>query len=199
MQAPPGTGTGSPFHSNNTRRSSAASINGSSDRRRSGCAARPSSNVWKCPSSRVTVAASNRSVRYTTATRRPWGSSVASSERSTWAAPLSTGCASIRSPGTSIGGRGAFCKANITWNSGDTPSRRSGRSASTTFSKGRSWWAKAPSTVSCTRPSSSRKDGSPERSVRSASVLTNRPTSPSSSARLRPATGAPTTTSSWPL
>ena len=46
--------------------------------------------------------------------------------------------------------------------------------------------------------SSSRKVGSPDRSVRSTSVLTKNPISPSISARLRPAIGVPTTMSSCP-
>ena len=50
-----------------------------------------------------------------------------------------------------------------------------------------------------TRASSSRKRGSPARSVRSTRVLTKKPISPSVSARLRLATGVPTTMSLWPL
>ncbi|CAM4039400.1 hypothetical protein COSO111634_31800 [Corallococcus soli] len=47
-----------------------------------------------------------------------------------------------------------------------------------------------------TRPSSSRKVGSPPSRVRSTSVLTKKPMSPSVSLRVRPAMGAPTLTSS---
>ena len=49
-----------------------------------------------------------------------------------------------------------------------------------------------------TRPSSSANVGSPDRSVRSTSVLTKNPIRPSISARFRSAIGVPTTTSSWP-
>ena len=47
--------------------------------------------------------------------------------------------------------------------------------------------------------SSSRKLGSPDKSVRSTSVLTKKPISPSISARVRLAIGEPTTMSSWPV
>ena len=56
---------------------------------------------------------------------------------------------------------------------------RSAASSSTSCSKGRSWCAYAPSAASRTRPSSSRKVGSPPRSPRSTSVLTKKPISPS--------------------
>ncbi|HET7460808.1 MAG TPA: hypothetical protein VFJ82_06160 [Longimicrobium sp.] len=84
----------------------------------------------------------------------------------------------------------------MTWKRGEWPSERSGRSSATTRSKGISWWSCAPSTVSRTRPTSARKEGSPARSVRSTRRLTKRPTSSSTSGWVRPATGVPTTTSS---
>ena len=38
-------------------------------------------------------------------------------------------------------GRGTFCRANMTWNSGERPDSRSGCNASTSRSKGMSWCA----------------------------------------------------------
>jgi hypothetical protein len=61
-----------------------------------------------------------------------------------------------------------------------------------TFSNGTSWWASASSTVSLVRVSSCSQVGSPARSARSGSMLTNMPTTPSSSGADRPATGEPT-------
>jgi hypothetical protein len=76
---------------------------------------------------------------------------------------------------------------------------RSALTSATSRSKGTSWWAKAPSAVSRTRRSSSRKVGSPSRSVRSTRVLAKKPTIPSVSGRVRPEIGAPTTTSGSPV
>ena len=91
-----------------------------------------------------------------------------------------------------------LARLSITWNTGACARLRSGRTSSSTRSKGTSWCAYASSVVSRTRPSSSRKLGSPERSVRSASELRKSPTIRSVSARVRPAIGVPTTTSSCP-
>ena len=86
-----------------------------------------------------------------------------------------------------------------TWKSDEWLRLRSGCSASTSRSSGTSWFSKAPSTVSRTRPTSSRKVGLPDRSPRSTSVFMNSPTTPCTSARERPAEGVPTTTSSLPV
>ncbi len=93
----------------------------------------------------------------------------------------------------------ALCSENATWKSGEWLKLRSGRSSATSLSKGTSWCSYAPSVTSRTRPTSARKLGSPDRSVRSTSVLTKKPISSSTSPRPRPATGLPTTTSSLPL
>jgi hypothetical protein len=92
-----------------------------------------------------------------------------------------------------------FWRMNITWKSGAWLRLRSGCSSATSRSNGTSWCSYAPSVPSRTRPSSSRKVGSPERSVRSTSVLAKKPISSSTSRRVRPAMGLPTTTSSLPL
>ena len=73
---------------------------------------------------------------------------------------------------------------------------RSGCTAWSTISSGTSWWAKAPRVLSRTRCNSSPKGGLPDRSSRSSRVLRKKPISPSTSARLRLAMGAPTSTSS---
>ena len=75
---------------------------------------------------------------------------------------------------------------------------RSGCSSATSRSNGTSWFSYAPSVASRTRRSTSRKLGSPERSVRSTRVLMKKPISSSTSPRVRPAMGLPTTTSSLP-
>ncbi len=101
----------------------------------------------------------------------------------------SSGCASAP---------GAFCSENITWNTGLRLRSRSGASSSTILSKGRSWWAYAPKVRSRTCRSSSRKVGLPDRSARSARVLTKKPISASISLRFRLAMGVPAITSSCP-
>ena len=68
---------------------------------------------------------------------------------------------------------------------------RAGCTRSTTCSKGMSWWCCAPRERSFTRPSSSATLGEPDRSTRSASVLTKKPISPSISAWPRLALGVP--------
>ncbi len=115
------------------------------------------------------------------------------------AVPVSTGNGLSVRPSNAIAPRGAFCSANTTWNSGVRPRSRSGCNASTNHSKGASWCAYAPSVVSRTRATRVVNAGSPDRSVRSASVLTNKPIRPSISARPRPAMGVPTTRSAWPV
>ena len=172
---------------------------GSSEMRCSGFSTTAVSSERRCPSSRSIVGASKRSVLYSALSRSPSASSVAYSVRSCFVVPVWTGSTSIRRPGTSSGGRGAFCRLSITWNSGRWRELRSGLRASTSFSKGTSWWAWASRAVSKARPSSSRNVGSPARLVRSASVLMNRPMRPSSSARSRPATSVPTVRSVCPV
>ncbi len=95
-------------------------------------------------------------------------------------------------------GGGAFWRAKRTWKSGVLSSERPGARASTSFSKGTSWWAWAPIVSSRTRESSSRKEGLPSSRARNARVLTKKPMSPSISAKRRPAMGEPTMKPSWP-
>ena len=61
-----------------------------------------------------------------------------------------------RDPGIDDASQGTFCRTNITWKSGEWLRLRAGRSASTSFSNGRSWCAQAASAVRRTRASSSR-------------------------------------------
>jgi hypothetical protein len=94
---------------------------------------------------------------------------------------------------------GAFCSVNATWKIGAWPRLRCGASSSTIFSNGTSWCWNASSVVRRTWARDSRNVGAPAKSVRSTSMLTKKPISPSSSGRLRPAIGEPTTTVCWPL
>ena len=115
----------------------------------------------------------------------------------TWPCPSPT--APARRQAAQHGVRVRGCRTEKeTWKSGCRLRLRSMRSSSTSRSKGTSWCANAPTVPARTRRTTSRKAGSPERSVRRASVLTNSPTIPSVSGRPRPATGEPTTTSSCP-
>src|SRR5262249_49373779 len=67
---------------------------------------------------------------------------------------------------------------------------------STRRSNGTSWFAYASRSASRTRPSSSRKLGSPDTSARSTSVLTKNPTSSSIPSSVLPATAVPSGMSS---
>ena len=65
---------------------------------------------------------------------------------------------------------GATMYPSMIWKNGLWLASRAGRSASTTFSNGTSWWAAAPAMTSRARPSSSRNVGSPARLTRSTTV-----------------------------
>ena len=145
------------------------------------------------------MADSNRSLWYLTVHDSPSRVSATSRARSKLDTPVSMSNASIVRPGNSRCFSGVFVSRNVTWKSGLWLRFRSGCSSSTSFSKGRSAWACAPSVTSRTRPNSSRNVGLPERSVLSTSVLVKNPINPSVSARLRPAIGEPTTMSSCPV
>nr|WP_157594225.1 hypothetical protein [Streptosporangium amethystogenes] len=69
---------------------------------------------------------------------------------------------------------------------------------STSRSNGTSSWLNASSTVVRTWESRFPKDDDSSTRERSTTVLTKKPTSPSSSARLRPEVAVPTATSCWP-
>ncbi|MCY1017641.1 hypothetical protein OV427_17885 [Pyxidicoccus sp. MSG2] len=131
---------------------------------------------------RPAVAASKRSVLYSSTPFSPWSVSLRASVRSNFAVLPSTSMRWRLKPGPIISGMGAFWYASITWKRGERLESLSGRRASTSFSKGTSWCSYAPSATSRTRASSSRKEGSPSSRVRSTSVLTKKPMSPSSSA-----------------
>ncbi len=110
-------------------------------------------------------------------------------------------CSGSTSRGPRRGSRAAICPSsseNITWNSGAWVSERSIPSASTRRSNGRSWCWYAPSVSARTPRSTSRKVAPSGSRVRTARVLTKKPMIPSSSTRVRPAMGVPTTTSSCP-
>ncbi len=93
---------------------------------------------------------------------------------------------------------GVFCSTNITWKSALRLMSRSSCSSSTSLSKGTSWCAYAPSVVSLTCRTSSRKLCPCSSFALSTSVLTKKPISPSVSARVRLAMAVPTLTSSCP-
>src|ERR1700728_1774404 len=101
-------------------------------------------------------------------------------------------------PGRSRPPSSWFCQANIVWNIGSYARLRGGRAISTTCSNGKSSWACASSTRVLTRSRSSPTEGPPERSSRSARLLTKKPIRGSISTRPRLATAAPITKSSWP-
>ncbi len=86
-----------------------------------------------------------------------------------------------------------------TWKRGLRDRSRSRPSSATTCSNGRSAWENAASASVLTLRSSSAKDGSPPRSVRSTTVLTNSPIRPFSRGSPRPLTGVPTAMSVRPV
>ncbi len=101
------------------------------------------------------------------------------------------------SPSSSSTSASVFCHSSAAWNTGLCDRLRTGLTRSTTCSNGRSWWVWASSTFAFTLPSSS-ETVAPPTSTLSASVFTKTPIRPSTSLRVRFATGEPTTTSSWP-
>ncbi|CAM5620650.1 hypothetical protein SGRI78S_07334 [Streptomyces griseus subsp. griseus] len=153
---------------------------------------------------RTAVSASNRSRLYSSVPSRQLPSPVADArsvkekERSNLAPPVSTASSLAWRPGRSRRGGRWLLRVSMTWKMGWRESDRVGRTASTSRSKGSSWWAYAARSVSRTRDSSSVKSGLPPRSVRRASVLTKKPTSGSSASSVRPATGVPMSTSLSP-
>nr|WP_233587861.1 hypothetical protein [Corallococcus sp. CA049B] len=93
---------------------------------------------------------------------------------------------------------GVFTRLMLAWNSGVRLRSRGSAMASSTRSNGASWCAKASRAWVRTRPSSSTKDGMPDSRERKGRVLMKHPISISSSGRVRPAMGVPTTKSSCP-
>ena len=112
----------------------------------------------------------------------------ASTARTAQAAGSGSGLRRRRSAGRTAPGRAARGSA-----------LRSGCSSATSCSNGTSWCSYAPS-VAVAHAAQQLAEGWDRRarSVRSTSVLTKKPISPSVSARVRPAMGLPTTTSSLP-
>ena len=199
MDASAGYGAAVRFHSSTTRRRSSGPASSRADMRTSGSTPTRSSTRWKWAIIRSMVSGSNRSVAYSSTPPSPSSRMFRASVMSNLLVPVSgsSGRASM-SPASSSSVAWMASRAKITWNRGVCRSDRSGRSSATSRSKGSSWWAYAPRAVARTRRSTSRNAGSPDRSVRSTTVLTKNPTSFSSSRRLRPATGLPMTTSSVP-
>ena len=199
---PAGSARAVSFQSCSTLRRSAGVSSSSSDRRRSGSPSALCSSCCRWPAMAAMVDASNRSVAYSMYMARPLFSSLANRVRSTREVPDEMTPGSIgdsTSPCRRISSDGKFWKNSITWNSGEWLSERSIFSTSSRRSTGMSWCAYAPRVPSLTRASSSRKVGSPLRSVRSARVLAKKPTSASSSWRGRLATPMPMIRSSWPV
>ncbi|CAM3630344.1 hypothetical protein COSO111634_21215 [Corallococcus soli] len=126
------------------------------------------------------VPVSKRSVLYVKLPCRPSGVSPRDSSSSNLETFVSTLKGLSDSPDAFSSDVGVFWKENSTWNKGARPRSRSGWISSTSFSKGRCWWAKARTEPSFTRWSSSRKVGFPSSQVRSASVLAKTPSRPSS-------------------
>ncbi|GMU01717.1 hypothetical protein KH5H1_58370 [Corallococcus caeni] len=118
--------------------------------------------------------------------------------RSNFAVVMAPPRSARRRPGRSSAATGAFWNVNATWNSGERLRSRAPCMPSTSFSKGRSWWAYAASVVAFTWASSVRNESPGSMRARSTSVLTKKPMSPSVSARLRLAMAEPTSTSSCP-
>ncbi len=150
------------------------------------------------PASAWTVSWSNRSVAYSTVPAipagRPSGSCCSrnSKFRSNLAVSQAGPAISVtRRPGSSKATRSSVSKATMTWNSGWRAGDRGVSRISTRRSKGRSWFSNAARSVFRTRARTSRKVGSPDRSVRSTRVLTKFPTRSCSASSTRPATGVP--------
>ncbi len=141
------------------------------------------------------VASSNRSVLYSTDPTSPPGCSWNCRVRSKFAVlpAKSTGCAC--SPANSGNAPWLFCNSTMTSNSGLRLTSRSVRRASTSRSKGTSSCAKASSTVFFAAASSPVKVSALSTSDLITTVLTKKPTSSFSSARLRPEVTVPSATS----
>ncbi len=192
-----GYSAGFPLQSCTSRRRSTPTISGSASNRCSGRATADSRSTRRCPNSRSMVVGSNRSLLNSSAPATPPSPDAAiPSVRSNFDVLPDDSAASNFSPGRLTAEPGAFCSTNITWKSALRLMSRSGCSCSTSLSKGTSWCAYAPSVVSRTCLSSSRKVELPSSRARSTSVLTKKPISPSVSARVRLAMAVPTLTSS---
>ena len=85
--------------------------------------------------------ASNRSVLYSTHPLSPSEVSSSASVRSNFAVPVSAAITSTAAVPSRSAATGAFCRMNITWNSGLRLISRRGATTSTSFSNGTAWCA----------------------------------------------------------
>ncbi len=142
------------------------------------------------------VSGSNSSVLYSSDPPGRVGSVETKRLRSHLAVSVSSSISPTRSPGSPGRLGGAPWNESMAWKIGVLLGSRVGRIASTIFSRGTSWPENASRTRDRTRAKSWRKDGSPDRSTRTASVFRNSPIRGSSSARSLRAAGTPITMSS---
>lgn len=84
------------------------------------------------------VAASNRSVEYSSVPASPSGRSARVASKSYFAVPVSMSSGSTRRWRLDSVTNGVFCSTNFTWNSGIRPGSRGGFSARTNVSNGTS-------------------------------------------------------------
>ena len=113
----------------------------------SGWAATAASKRRQRSASAATVAASNKSLAYSTAPWMPTAPpsaprcSARANSRSNLAVLVATGTVETSRPGSAKALSALFCHTNMTWNSGWWDSERAGFNASTRYSNGRSWCA----------------------------------------------------------
>src|SRR5205814_890213 len=145
-----------------------------------------------------TVAASNRSVAYASVRRSASGRSVATSSSSYLRCSGSGSRSRTVTSGPKSGtAGGASSAATYTGVTAGRLRSRSGWTAAATASNGTPAARYDAIELSRTRPSSSRQDGSPRRSTRSTSVLTNIPTACAASPVSRPSHGNANRKSRW--
>ncbi len=181
-------------------RSSGLSIGRSRRGRAASPAARPAASSRQWAARRVTVSGSYRSVLYSTApTSVPSAASSNSNMRSKGRESRETLSGSVLRPGKAGAGPVAPWSTTMAWTSGIRAGSRSGATASTTRSKGTSWWSKASRTVALVAARKSPTVVAPSTSARSTRVWTKKPIRSSSSGRSRPAVTVPRATSRCPL
>ncbi len=136
------------------RSASAASCARSSAESRSSALSRRSGSWAAASRSRTNrsarscaVSGSNSARAYSRMPRRPPGApssplvSATLNDRSQRAVPVASPSKPTARPGMRMLGSALFWKASITWNSGCAAADRTGLTASTSRSKGRSWWS----------------------------------------------------------
>ncbi len=196
-------GPGPPCSAACCGRRAARSAGSSMVRRASGSAGvetASSARASQCRQSRSTVAASNRPELYSaTPTRAPSPVSWKCRPRSNWAAARGISYSSAVRPGRTKLPPGVFWSVIMACTSGVRLGSRSGASSSMRRLNGTSWWAKASSVVLFTSSSRSAKVRAASTWLRRTSVLTKKPTRPSSSVRSRPETAVPRAMSRRPV